>query len=48
MKDYKPNEPQPVIYWGGVWVKKSELERQLGLSINDGGAHYVLQIKKQD
>jgi hypothetical protein len=45
MKDYKPNERQPVFYIGGSWVKKSELEKQLGQSINDGGANYVLQVK---
>jgi len=45
MNELKPNEKQPVIFWGGQWVKKSELERQLGQTIETGGANYVLQVK---
>ena len=45
MKDVRPNEKQPVVFWGGRWVKKSELERQLGQTVVTGGANYVLQVK---
>jgi hypothetical protein len=45
MNDKKPNEKQPVIFWGGQWIKKSELEQQLGQTIETGGANYVLQVK---
>jgi len=45
MNEKKPNESQPVIFWGGSWVKKSELEQRLGININSGGANYVLQVK---
>jgi hypothetical protein len=48
MQDIKPNQPQPVCFWGGSWIKKSELERQLGISVETGGAQYVLPIKNRE